>query len=242
MATASSTSVNGSAPVIVVTPAIVGIDPFPTAAAIAVGLRDEQLYPVLVSPVRTGRPDTRGGSDEHPVSRLTGGLETVEPVRLYGQGPPALAARNEAHPLPPVAILAALMAQTARRPDVDLVLLADGAGLWTPIDDDGATLADVLELAASLQIRCGLVLVCDAGPGALHAAAAMVEALRSHRGDLLGTVLESRPAQGDEVGAYIEATLEAATGVPMLGSIPAGAANWDAQQFTDRAGAWLPIR
>ncbi len=233
---------NPAVPVIVVTPVAVGVDPNPTVAAIAVGLRDEQLSPVLVSPIRTGRPEVGDAVDEHPAARLAGGLETIEPVRLYDEGPPVVAARSEAHPLPPVAVLAALVAQTARRPDVDLVLLADGVGLFTPMDEDGASLSDLLDLAAALQVRIGTVIVCDTGPNTLHAAVALVDAVRERPWDLLGTVLTRRPEPSDDVGAYVAATLEAATGVPLLGSIPAGARDWDVQQFTDRAGAWLPIR
>lgn len=229
-------------PVIVVTPAAAGVDPNPTAAALAVGFRDELLTTVLVSPVRTGRPQRGGEIDEHPAARLAGGLETVEPVRLYGLGPPVLAARAEAHPLPPVAVQAALVAQTARRPDVDIVVLADNAGLFTPIDDDGATTADLLELAVTLQIRIGAVLVCDLGRHAVHTTVALAAALREHPWDLLGLVLSARPEPGDDVGEYVAATLETATGLPLLGSIPPGAGEWDVQQFTDRAGAWLPIR
>ncbi len=243
-------------PVIVVTPASADVDPCPTAAAIAVGLRDERLRPVLVSPVRVGRPEVRGrvsgkgglpgavtaGVDEHRASRLAGGLTTIEPVRLYASGPPALAARHDGQQLPPIAVHAALVSRTAREPEVDLVLLADGVGMFTPIDEDGATLADLLDLTAALQVRVGVVIVCDAVPGTVHAVTALVEALRARRCDLLGTVLASRPDPGDEVGGYVAATLEAATGVPLLGSIPAGAGDWDVAQFTDRAGAWLPIR
>lgn len=238
-------------PVIAVTPASSGVDTYPTAAAIAVGLRDERLRPVLLSPVRVGRPvgvprattaPDVPAPDEHPASRLAGGLPTVEPVRLCAPGPPVLAARAEDHPLPAVAVLAALVSRTARTPDVDLVLLADGVGLFTPIDEDGATTADLLEHTSALQVRVGVVIVCDAAPGTVHAVTGLVEALRARRCDLLGTVLASRPEPGDELGSYVAGALEAATGVPLLGSIPAGAGDWDVAQFTDRAGAWLPIR
>lgn len=235
-------SAEAAVPVIAVTPARVGIDTHPTAAAIAVGLRDERLSPVLFSPVRVGRPRSGGGADEHPASRLAGGVTTVEPVRLFEPGPPLLAARAESYALPAVPVLAALVSRTARRPDVDLVVLDDGVGLFTPIDDDGATTADLLDLAAALQVRVGIVIVCDARPGTLHTATALVEALRARRRDLLGTVLATRPGPDDEVAGYVACALEEATGVPLLGSIPAGAADWDVAQFTDRAGAWLPIR
>lgn len=245
---ADATSPDGEAavPVIAVTPAEVGVDPGPTAAAIAVGLRDERLHPVLVSPVRVGRPQGGGGPgdapDEHPASRLAGGLSTVEPVRLFAPGPPVPAARAEEQVLPPVAVLAALVSRTARRPDVDLVLLVDGAGMFTPVDEDGATTADLLDLTAALGVRVGVVVVCGLGAGTVHAATAVVEALRSRSADLLGLVLAARPDDADELGTYVAATLEPATGVPLLGSIPAGAGEWDVAQFTDRAGAWLPIR
>lgn len=244
-------------PVIVVTPVGEAVDPHPTVAAIAVGLRDERLTPVLLCPVRSGRPRVRrrvsdvaglggplaiNGVDEHPASRLAGGLTTIEPVRLYGSGPPVLAAQTDGQPLPPVAVQAALVSRTARQPDVDLVLLADGLGLFTPIDGDGATTADLLDLLSALQVRVGVVIVCDIAPGTLHAATAVVEALRARHCDLLGTVLATRPEPDDLLGGYVADTLESATGVPLLGSIPAGAADWDVAQFTDRAGAWLPVR
>lgn len=232
-----------TAPVIVITPACLSVDPHPTAAAILVGLRDEGLHTVMVSPVRTGRPDVRGAvADQHPVVRLAGEVETVEPVRLYACGPPLVAARHEQHPLPPVAVQAALVAATARRQDVDLVVLADDNGVLTPLDEDGATLLDLIDLVAALGVRVGMIVVTAVTAGALHEAGAVIAVVRTHSTDVLGTVLATRPEPDDELGSYVAATLEPATGVPFLGSIPAGVADWDPQQFADRAGAWLPIR
>jgi dethiobiotin synthetase len=93
-----------------------------------------------------------------------------------------------------------------------------------------------------VAVRVGTVVVCDAAVGGVHAAVAVTEALRRRTLDLLGTVLATRPAEHDVAGAYLAATLEGATGLPLLGSIREGAGGWEPSVFADRAGAWLPIR
>lgn len=230
------------APLVVVTGTSSAVDTTLVTAALAVGFQDEGLAVGVSAAVRTG-PATDPGLAR--LARLTGIVDAAEHVRLEGLGPPVMAAEDTAVTLPPVPVHAARWSRQCRREDIDLLLVEDPEGVLTPLDEDGSTLLDLLDLldtGDALGVRTGVVIACRDTPDELRQLTILVAVLQARGRHILGCAMQEVGAAGSERGgAEVAELLRAVSDVPLLGKVPAGAGQWDPQQFQDRAGAWLPV-
>ncbi|GMA20876.1 AAA family ATPase [Arsenicicoccus piscis] len=162
-------------------------------------------------------------------------------VRVVQLDRPSLARPDPAAPPLPVIVRAAEIAGVARGEDVDLVLIDCAGGLLVPRDLSGAALTDLARNLDDLGGRVGLVVVTGHEPDDVEHAALTGAVLRARGLDGLGIAVGSWPEEPTEDQVAVRDALEPATGLPLLGSVPAGAGAWPEQEFADRAGAWLPL-
>ncbi|MBO0849989.1 MAG: dethiobiotin synthase, partial [Pseudonocardia sp.] len=99
----------------------------------------------------------------------------------------------------------------------DLVLVEGAGGLLVRLDADG-TLADVAEAVAA-----PVLVVTEAGLGALNNTELTVRALAALGLTCAGLVIGSWPAEPDLAAECNLVDLPAVTGVPLLGRLPEGA-------------------
>ena len=201
-------------------------------AALAASIGREQKVAVL-KPAQTGVGADDAG-DAYEVRRLSG-LESVhEGVRLRDPLAPSTAARREGVALPSVAEHAATVRELAATHDV--VLVEGAGGLLVGLDGEGAGLS---ELASALELPFGFVVVARAGLGTLNHSALTTEALRRRGHPVLGLVVGSVPATPDLADTTNLADLEAVTGVPVIGRVPAGAGHMPPARFRSAAPTWF---
>ncbi|MGH3684716.1 MAG: dethiobiotin synthase [Pseudonocardiaceae bacterium] len=206
------------------------------ALAVAAGRRVAVLKPVQTG-VDAGAP---GDVDE--VRRLAGPVVTCrELARFSDPLAPATAARCAG--VPPVATTTIVAAARELAAEHDLVLIEGTGGLLVPLDDRGATFADV---AAALAVP--VVLVVAAGLGTLNHSALTAEALRTRDLRCVGMVIGAWPAEPDLTARCNLVDLPVVTGLPLLGALPAGAGCLTAAEFLPVArrgldssgGEWSP--
>jgi dethiobiotin synthetase len=192
------------------------------ALAVAAGRRV-----AVLKPAQTGVLSGESG-DVDEVRRLVGPAVTCrELARFPDPLAPATAARRAGlPPVTPVAVTAAARELAAAH---DLVLIEGAGGLLVPLDDRGATLADVAAVLAA-----PVVVVVAAGLGTLNHSALTAEALHTRGLRGVGTVIGAWPTEPDLPARCNLADLPAVTGLPLLGALPAGAG-----QLT--AGEFLPV-
>jgi dethiobiotin synthetase len=118
--------------------------------------------------------------------------------------------------------------------DRDLVLIEGAGGLLVQFDAVGATIADL-----ALLLGAPVVLVTRASLGTLNHTALTCEALRARRIRCLGIVIGAWPARPDLAAECNLNDLPRYAGVPLLGRLPAGAAQMDASAFAEMAVAEL---
>jgi dethiobiotin synthetase len=187
----------------------------------------------IFKPAQTGvGTDDAGDADE--VRRLSGVESVHEGVRLRDPLAPTTAARREGVPLPSVAEHAA----TARELSAthDLVLVEGAGGLLVGLDGEGAGLS---ELASALEVPFGFVVVTRAGLGTLNHTGLTVEALHRRAHPVLGLVVGSVPKMPGLAEETNLADLEAVTGVPLIGGVPAGAGSMLPAEFRAAAPSWF---
>ncbi|WP_255953816.1 dethiobiotin synthase [Streptomyces odontomachi] len=204
-----------------------------TAALAAVACAAGRSVAVL-KPAQTGMaPGQPGDVDE--VARLAGPVTTAELARFPEPLAPGTAACRAG--LPPVATADVVRAAGKLAEGHDLVLVEGAGGLLVRFDAAGATLADVArELAAEVLV------VASAGLGTLNATALTAEALRARGLRMAGVVIGSWPAEPDLAARCNLADLPPATGAPLLGALPAGAARRRPAGFRAQARRWLAPR
>ncbi len=189
---------------------------------------------VVVKPVQTGLLAGEAG-DVDDVRRLAG-CQVVEFVRLPDPLAPDTAARRAGIALPTVADHAARIRRL--EDDHDAVIVEGAGGLLVRLDSEGGTLLDLAEtLAASVVVV--VVVVVAAGLGTLNHTELTVAALRTRGLEPSGLVIGSWP---DDAGLAEECNLldlPRVTGVPLLGSIPAGAGRLDAAAFAAAVPGWF---
>src|SRR5262249_42427967 len=155
------------------------------ALAVTAGLRVAAIK-VAQSGVAAGQP---GDVDE--VRRLAGPTVTCRELARYPDPlAPATAARLAG--LPPVTLSIATAAAQELAAAHDLVLIEGTGGLLVPLNDAGATLAD---MATALAFR--VLVVAPAGLGTLNYTALTVEALRNRALSCPGIVIGAWPAEPD---------------------------------------------
>ena len=201
-------------------------------AALAATIRCHRKVAVF-KPTQTGvGADDAGDADE--VRRLSGIESVHEGVRLRDPLAPTTAARREGVALPTVAEHAATTGELAATHD--LVLVEGAGGLLVGLDGDGSGLS---ELASALEVPFGFVVVARAGLGTLNHAGLTVEALRRRAHPVLGLVIGSVPKTPGLAEQTNLADLEAVTGVPLIGGVPAGAGSMLPAEFRSAAPSWF---
>jgi dethiobiotin synthetase len=218
--------------VVVVTGTDTGVGKTVVTAALAASLRSHRRVAVL-KPAQTGvGPHDPGDADE--IRRLSGVESVHECVRLRDPLAPTTAARREGVALPSVAAYAATAGALAATHDV---VLAEGAGgLLVGLDGQGAGLC---ELTFALDLPFGFVVVARAGLGTLNHTGLTVEALRRRALPVLGLVVGSVPKRPGLAEQTNLADLEAVTGVPLVGGVPAGAGSMQPTEFRSAAPSWF---
>ncbi|HET9258132.1 MAG TPA: dethiobiotin synthase [Pseudonocardiaceae bacterium] len=189
------------------------------AFAAASGLR-VAVMKVAQSGVGAGQP---GDVDE--VRRLAGSSVTCRELARYPD-PLAPAAAARLSGLPPVTLAIATRAAQELATAHDLVLIEGTGGLLVPLNDAGATLADI---ATALAVP--VLVVVPAGLGTLNHTALTVEALRNRALSCPGIVIGDWPAEPD-LAAWCNMTdLPTITGLPLLGALPVGASRLTPAEF-----------
>lgn len=192
-----------------------------TAALVSV-LRDRGRDVVPVKPVQTGEP--AGSGDMVSVEKLTG-VAGVEFTRYPEPLAPNIAARRAGR-----AQLDRdeLVSRLRELDGPERTVLVEGAGGLLVRLADGFTLADVAS-----DVGAPLIVVTSLGLGSLNAAELTVEAARARGLEVLGLIGGSLPAEPDLATRENLAELPRVTGVPLLGSLPAGLGR--ASDFASRA-------
>jgi dethiobiotin synthetase len=217
--------------VIVVTGTGTGVGKTVVTAAVAALARDRGVAVAVVKAAQTGVGPGEPGDLEH-VRQLSDVEDLYEYARFPAALSPAAAARLARRPPVELTDVAQRVADLAR--GHRLVLVEGAGGLLVRYDDEGATLADLARALAA-----PVLLVSEAGLGALNSAALTLEVL-AHRGlDLAGLVIGAWPADPDLACRSNIGDLEMLAARPLAGALPAGAGTADPASFRDTARACL---
>lgn len=201
-------------------------------AALAAALREEGRQVHVVKPIQTGFPGPNGG-DLDTVAELTG-IDNLHGFERYPEPMAPVAAAQRAGMRLPKATEIAEKIKLIDGPN--RVVFVEGAGgLLVRLGEDWA----LPELAALLP-GSQMVVVTRLGLGCLNEAELTVEVARGRGVNVTALVGGSLPAETDPI---IETNLEELpriTGVPLLGSVQAGAGTLGQQEFVSKATQWLP--
>jgi dethiobiotin synthetase len=217
-----------------------GVGKTVVTAAVCALARERGTDVAVVKPVQTGTSEDEPG-DLAEIARLCrdasarrtlGRLTLVEGARFPHPLSPAAAARASGRP--PVD-LSAIAAQVAVLHESHRLVLIEGAGgLLVRYDEEGATVAALAGFCAA-----DVLVVTEAGLGALNATALTLEAL-AHRGlQLAGLVIGSWPGDPDLACASNVADFEMLAARPLAGALPAGAGHLTSGDFAATASASL---
>lgn len=222
--------------VLVVTGTDTGVGKTVMTAALAAVIRASGQRVCVVKPAQTGVTADEVG-DVEEVRRLAGPIATREFVRLPDPLAPAAAARAARTPMACVAEHARRLVTVAG--DFDIVIVEGAGGVLVPFDAHGGTIADLAAHVQASGAAVQTIVVARAGLGTLNHSALTVEALR-HRGlSCRGLVIGSWPAHPDAAMHHNLVDLPTVTGRPIIGKIPAAAAELDPAVFQARAGDWF---
>jgi len=202
--------------VLLVTGTGTGVGKTVVAAAVAALAADRGSRVAVVKPAQTGiGPD--GDGDLAEVRRLSGVDDLHELARYPDPLSPEAAARVSGAPPLRLDEVARYVAKLAG--DRDLVLVEGAGGLLVRYAEDGWTLAELARLLAA-----PVLLVTTAVLGTLNHTALTLEVMAG-RGLRLagGLVVGAWPAEPDLAARCNVADLEAVSGRPLGGALPAGA-------------------
>ncbi|AQA21097.1 dethiobiotin synthase [Rhodococcus sp. MTM3W5.2] len=201
-----------------------------TAALASVALSAGRTVAVC-KPAQTGVGVGEPG-DLVEVQRLSGVDEVVELARYPEPLAPDTAARRAGMaPLECADVVAAARALDATH---DLTLVEGAGGLLVRLGRDGFTLVDVAR-----ELGAPVVVVAAAGLGTLNHSALTVRALETAGAACVGLVIGSWPSEPDLAARCNLEELAEVTGVPLLGSVPAGSAALDREAFAAAAPGWF---
>jgi dethiobiotin synthetase len=200
-------------------------------AAVAAASLAQGLSVAVLKPAQTGVAEGEPG-DAAEVTRLAGAVTAVELARYPDPLAPATAAARAGMPSVGPADIAEAAAKLSAVHDV--VLVEGAGGLLVRYDKEGSTLADAAEL-----MHAGVLLVAPAGLGTLNATALTAEALRSRKIPLLGLIIGSWRADPELAERCNVTDLPEAASAPLLGALPARAAELDPEAFRAAAADWL---
>lgn len=225
--------------VVVVTGTDTGVGKTVVTAALARGYVDTGARVAVVKPTQTGvLPDEPGDLAE--VRRLSGVDGLHEHVRLRDPLAPDTAARREGVTLPTVAEHAARIATVrADFGPADVVLVEGAGGLLVRLDSGGGTIADLVLALRERGVAVDVVVVVRAGLGTLNHTALTVEALRARAIEPAGLVVGCWPADPDLAERCNLDDLPAVAGVPVIGTIAAGAGALAATAFASAVPGWF---
>ena len=202
-----------------------------TAALASLALQSGRSVAVL-KPAQTGVALGEPG-DLAEIDRLTGGGVTLAELARYPDPlAPDTAARRSGLPM---LTMGAVLA-CARELDAahDLTLIEGAGGVLVRLGAGNFTVRDV-----AAELGAPAVLVAAAGLGTLNHCALSVEALAHRDVRCSGLVIGSWP---DEPGLAEQCNrddLVSVTGVPLLGSLPAGSGSLESREFARVASSEL---
>jgi dethiobiotin synthetase len=185
----------------------------------------------VVKPVQTGALPGEPG-DLDVVRQLSGATDLHEAARYPDPLSPEAAARAVQAAPPDLRGVAGLVERLAA--SRQLVLVEGAGGLLVRYDPEGATIAD---LAAMLDAP--VLVVVTAGLGTLNHTALTLEALRARKLSCAGVVIGSWPGAPGLAERENRTDLEAVTGTPIAGALPADAAGLSPAAFLRAARAGL---
>lgn len=197
------------------------------ATAALASVVDQAGYEVIAAkPVQTGTTTDPG--DAATVSKLTG-LPTAQGWGFPEPLAPNLAARRAGKRAPTLDEVAQWVSALDRP---NRTVLVEGAGgLLVRIGED-YSLADV-----AAELSAPLVVVTSLGLGSLNLAELTCMHARQRGLDVLGLIGGSMPTEPDLATALNVDELPRVTGVPYLGSLPAGAGRLSLEDFAEMAQA-----
>lgn len=175
-------------------------------------------------------PDDPGDAD---VVRRLAGVPCSEGLRLREPLAPAAAARVQGVAAPDLA----RTAEQVLALDAPTVLVEGAGGVLVRLGEDW-TLLDLADRVGD-RVPVSFVIVARAGLGTLNHTELTVRAVRDHGHRVDGVIIGSMPADADLATRENRADLPTVTGVPLIGSLPAGAGDLDPADFRAAAPTWL---
>lgn len=217
--------------IVIVTGTDTGVGKTVACAALAVRAGPGSI---VVKPTQTGA-DTYG-ADIDVVHRLAA-CDVAEFTRLDDPLAPDTAARRHTIRLPPIEAHAERVRTLATT--YDTVIIEGAGGLLVPLDNDGATLA---ELATTLAAEHDVLIhiVTRLGLGTVNHTALTVAALHARALQPTGLIIGAVPGTVDLAEHYNLTELPRVTGIPIVGAVPEGAGTLSADEFRAAAATWLP--
>ncbi|MFD4357380.1 dethiobiotin synthase [Nocardia sp. NPDC058518] len=197
-------------------------------AALAAAAQAEGRTVAVCKPAQTGIAPGEPG-DLAEVTRLTGVTRTLELARYPDPLAPDTAARRAAMPL---LTLSETVAAVDSLADADLVLVEGAGGLLVRMGE--FTLLDLAQ-----KIGAPVVVVAAAGLGTLNHSELTTRMLAAAGVPCAGLVIGSWPTDPDLASQCNRDDLPRVTETPIVGTIPAGAGQWDRHRFTAAAPNWF---
>ncbi|MFC9980804.1 ATP-dependent dethiobiotin synthetase BioD [Gordonia sp. NPDC127522] len=189
----------------------------------------------VCKPVQTGvGPDEPGDLAE--VQRLAGDVTAVELLRYPEPLAPDTAARRAGMPPADPAVIVRAVDDLAASHDLTLV---EGAGGVLVRLGESATILDIAAATLVPDTVDGVVVVVAPGLGALNHAELTVNAVRARGLRPAGLVIGWWPDDPDLAMRCNRTDLPRVTGVPVVGVLPAGAANLEPAEFRRHAASWF---
>ena len=197
-------------------------------AALAAAAQAEGRTVAVCKPAQTGIAPGEPG-DLAEVTRLTGVTRTLESARYPDPLAPDTAARRAAMPL---LTLSETVAAVDLLADADVVLVEGAGGLLVRMGE--FTLLDLAQ-----KIGAPVVVVAAAGLGTLNHSELTTRTLAAAGVPCAGLVIGSWPTDPDLAAQCNRDDLPRVTETPVVGTIPAGAGQWERHRFTAAAPGWF---
>ncbi|WP_446221690.1 dethiobiotin synthase [Nocardia sp. IBHARD005] len=182
----------------------------------------------VCKPAQTGIAPGEPG-DLAEITRLSGVTRTLELARYPEPLAPDTAARRAAMPL---LTLSETVAAVDSLADADLVLVEGAGGLLVRMGE-----FTLLDLAGKLGAP--VLVVAAAGLGTLNHSELTTRTLAAAGVPCAGLVIGSWPSEPDLAARCNLDDLPRVTETPVVGTIPAGAGQWDRHRFTAAAPNWF---
>ncbi|MFC4374428.1 dethiobiotin synthase [Nocardia halotolerans] len=197
-------------------------------AAVAAAARAAGRTVAVCKPAQTGIAPGEPG-DLAEVTRLSGVTRTLELARYPEPLAPDTAARRAGMPL---LSLTETVAGIRTLTDANLVLVEGAGGLLVRMGDH--TLLDLAQ-----QLGAPVLVVTAAGLGTLNHSELTTRVLAAAGVPCAGLVIGAWPAEPDLAAHCNRDDLPRVTDVPVVGTIPAGAGQWERARFTAAAPSWF---